>query len=215
MAVIKSLLSFGHEVGYLQFNVGKGITAPKVRTGLSQRILPEPDILRMIHIEDKLRNRLILLLGGLRVSELVGLYWKDVMLRPDGLVQLSIFGKGQEGREVLLPESVSIELLSYRKDAPDDLPVFASQKKGGKAGRHPNSMTVRAVLNVVKRAAKRAGLSKEVSTHWLRHAHASHSLDRGATIAMVKETLGHANIATTSVYLRARPESGSGLHLAV
>ncbi len=218
MAVIKSLLSFGHEVGYLTFNIGKGINPPKVRRRLSQRILPEADILRMIHMEDKLRNRLILLVGyagGLRVSELVALTWKDVIVRSDGLVQLSIFGKGGECREVLLPTSVSSELLSIREETSDEFPVFASQKKGDKQGRHPYAMTERAVLNVIKRSARRSGLSSQVSTYWLRHAHASHSLDRGATVATVKQTLGHANIATTSMYLHARPENSSGLHLAV
>src|SRR3712207_5206187 len=46
-------------------------------------------------------------------------------------------------------------------------------------------------------AAEPAGLAAEVSAHWLRHAHASHSLDRGAPIHLVQQTLGHASVATT------------------
>ena len=46
-----------------------------------------------------------------------------------------------------------------------------------------------------------------------RHAHASHAIDRGATLPEVQATLGHGNIMTTSGYLRARPESSSGLKL--
>ena len=46
-----------------------------------------------------------------------------------------------------------------------------------------------------------------------RHAHASHAIDRGATLPEVQATLGHGNIATTSGYLHARPESSSGLKL--
>lgn len=49
-------------------------------------------------------------------------------------------------------------------------------------------------------------------TGW-RHAHASHALDRGATLAEVQWTLGHANVATTSGYLHARPNGSSGLKL--
>ncbi len=49
--------------------------------------------------------------------------------------------------------------------------------------------------------------------HWLRHAHGSHALDRGASLAEVQSTLGHANVATTSGYLHARPDSSSGLYL--
>ena len=49
--------------------------------------------------------------------------------------------------------------------------------------------------------------------NWLRHAHGSHALDRGATLAEVQTTLGHANVATTSGYLHARPNTSSGLKL--
>jgi integrase/recombinase XerD len=66
---------------------------------------------------------------------------------------------------------------------------------------------------MLKRTAKRAGLPAAVSPHWLRHAHGSHALDRGATLPEVQETLGHDNIATTSGYLHARPDSSSGLRL--
>ena len=64
-------------------------------------------------------------------------------------------------------------------------------------------------------AGKRAGLSREVSAHWLRHADASHSLDRGAPIHLVQQTLGHASMATTGRYLHARPTDSSARYLRV
>jgi integrase/recombinase XerD len=66
---------------------------------------------------------------------------------------------------------------------------------------------------MLKAVAKRAGVTAPVSPHWLRHAHGSHALDRGATLPQVQSTLGHANVATTSGYLHARPDSSSGLKL--
>jgi integrase/recombinase XerD len=93
-----------------------------------------------------------------------------------------------------------------RGDAGANDVVFASRKTGGQ-------LLERAVLDIVKRAAKRAGIEAPVSPHWLRHAHASHAIDRGATLPEVQTTLGHGNIATTSGYLHARPESSSGLKL--
>jgi integrase/recombinase XerD len=84
--------------------------------------------------------------------------------------------------------------------------VFASRKGGGR-------LTERAVLGIVKRAAAEAGIEAPVSPHWLRHAHASHAIDRGATLPEVQTTLGHGNLATTSGYLHAWPESSSGLKL--
>ena len=66
---------------------------------------------------------------------------------------------------------------------------------------------------MLKRAAKSAGITSDVSPHWLRHAHGSHALDRGATLARVQSTLGHSDVATTSNYLHARPDTSSGLKL--
>ena len=74
-------------------------------------------------------------------------------------------------------------------------------------------MTERNANFIVKRAAKLAGVTDRLSPHWLRHAHGSHALDYGATLAEVQGTLGHANVSTTSGYLHARPDSSSGLRL--
>jgi integrase/recombinase XerD len=52
-----------------------------------------------------------------------------------------------------------------------------------------------------------------VSPHWLRHAHATHALERQAPIHLVAATLGHASVATTGRYLHARPTDSSALYL--
>ncbi len=67
----------------------------------------------------------------------------------------------------------------------------------------------------MKVAAERYGLGKAVSPHFFRHAHASHSLDRGAPIHLVQSTLGHASVATTGRYTHARPGESSGRYLAI
>ena len=56
-------------------------------------------------------------------------------------------------------------------------------------------------------------MAAKVSPHWLRHAHASHAMDRGAPVHLVKETLGHASVATTGRYLHARPTDSSSVYL--
>jgi integrase/recombinase XerD len=61
--------------------------------------------------------------------------------------------------------------------------------------------------------ARKAGINEAVSPHWLRHAHGSHAIDHGASLPEVQSTLAHSNIATTSGYLHARPDTSSGLHL--
>jgi site-specific recombinase XerD len=69
------------------------------------------------------------------------------------------------------------------------------------------------VLRIVKKAAARAGIKKPVSPHWMRHAHASHALERGAPIHLVQATLAHSSISTTGRYLHARPSDSSSRYL--
>lgn len=71
------------------------------------------------------------------------------------------------------------------------------------------------VWRIVRRAAERAGIEGKVSPHWLRHCNASHALARGCSIAVVRQTLGHASLASTSEYVHAKPEDSSGLYLRV
>ena len=206
---IKSLLSYAHKLGYTPFNAGVVIKVrpDQSRASLAKRIISEVEVGLLIREANSKRDRVLLRVlyaGGLRVSEVVGLKWADVIERGDR-VQLSVTGKGNRVRQVLLPEAVSGQLLSLRGDAGNNDAVFAA--------RHGGPLTERAVNYMIKRAAERAGITGAVSPHWLRHAHGSHALDRGATLAEVQTTLGHANVATTSGYLHARPDTSSGLRL--
>ena len=74
-------------------------------------------------------------------------------------------------------------------------------------------ITERRINYIVKATAKRAGINLAVSAHWLRHAHASHAIDEGAPITLVSQTLGHADLKTTSVYAHARPNDSSSRYL--
>ena len=160
-------------------------------------------------LETEPRNRVLLTLlyaAGLRISEVVGLVWRDCAPRDDA-GQITVFGKGGKTRVVLLPASTWRALGTLRAGAAADAPVFESRKGG--------ALDPSSVHRVVKAAAERAGLDPAVSAHWLRHAHASHSLDRGAPIHLVQATLGHASVATTGRYLHARPNDSSGRYLGV
>ena len=118
-----------------------------------------------------------------------------------------VFGKGGKTRVVLVKRDTWQELQALRRTAGPNDPVFRSRK-----GAH---LTSSQLWRIIKAAAARAGLPPEVSTHWLRHAHASHALDRGAPISLVQNTLGHASVATTGRYLHARPEDSSARYLPV
>lgn len=105
-ASIKSLFGFAHRIGYLRFDVGAAIATPKTRNRLSERILTEGQVIAMITLEPNKRNQALLrtlYIGGLRVSELAGLCWRDLIARGESEGQMTVFGKGSKTRVVLLP----------------------------------------------------------------------------------------------------------------
>jgi integrase/recombinase XerD len=207
MSSVKSLFAFGHRLGYFVLDAAKPLRLPGVRDGLSERILAEADVQRMIALERHPRNSVILLLlyaSGVRVSELCNLRWRDCQQRDSG-GQITVFGKGDKTRTVLLPSRVWQAMIGIRSGAGENDPTFRSRKGGGL---HESQ-----ILRIVKQAAKRAGVTKAVSPHWFRHAHASHALDRGAPVHLVQATLGHSDLSTTGRYLHARPTDGSARYL--
>lgn len=216
LAVVKSLFSFASRIGYVAFNVGAAVAAPKHPNRLAERILPESPIQRMIALEPNARNRALIRLAyasGGRVSEICALTTRDVQLRTDPrsgreAAQITVFGKGGKTRAIPFSPDTWEELRPIIDRSNPDVPVFRSRKGGGPLSRSQ-------VLRVVRKAALRAEIEKDVSPHWLRHAHATHALERGAPVALVRDTLGHASIATTNKYVHARPGESSSRYLGV
>jgi integrase/recombinase XerD len=208
---VKSLLSFGCRIGVLAVNVGELLKAPKGKDTLAERILTESQVLTMIALTEKQRDRVLirfLYATGARVSELSRLKWRDVQESNQGRGQVTLFGKGNKTRAVVFSAETWKELQTLRGESGQDDPVFQSRKKKGHLDRSQ-------IKRIIEAAGERAGVQGKVSPHWLRHSHASHSLDRNTPISLVQATLGHASVATTGRYLHARPQDSSALHLAV
>src|SRR3954454_8551405 len=152
-AALKSLFSFAQETGYLRFNLGKVLKAPPVKNTLAERILAETDTLLMIRLEPNARNRTLLTLlygGGLRISEICGLRWRDLAER-DAAGQVTVYGKGGKTRVVLLSVGTWTTLGAIGGSTDPDGPVFRSRKGG--------PLDASQVHRIVKVAAERAGLS--------------------------------------------------------
>ena len=233
LSAVKSLFTFGHRLGYLIYNVGAAVSPPKTKDRLAERILPEAAVHRVLAVADAAaesgpftarRDALLLRLfyaSGGRVSELAALRWRDVAARsvergrPTG--QVTLFGKGEKTRRVLLSADTWASLTEHRESesasgfGEADVPVFRSSR----VGHGPQPLSRQQLWRIVKGLAKRAGLPEAVSPHWMRHAHASHALDRGAPPHLVQETLGHASLQTTSRYTHARPDDSSARYLGV
>lgn len=148
-----------------------------------------------------LRDRAILELlfsTGLRVSELCSLN-SDLDLTRD---EFSIRGKGDKVRVVFLSDGAKKSVAAYLKkrgDMSDALFVGygrAHKKKGKDAPR----LTPRSVEMIVKQHAVKAGITRKVTPHVIRHSFATDLLSAGADLRSVQALLGHANIATTQVY---------------
>jgi site-specific recombinase XerD len=210
VAVVKSLFTFGSKLGYFPFNIAAPVIAPKVKDTLAERILSEVEVLALLAADRDPRNHALLRLlygSGARVSEICALHWRDCQAVGEA-GQITVFGKGGKTRAILLSAGTWTEMSSLRElfDQPD-APVFRSQKGG--------RLTRVQVFRIVRAAARRAGITKPVSPHFLRHAHASHNLDRNTPLHLVQQTLGHSSIAITGRYLHARPQDSSARHLAV
>lgn len=202
IAAVKSFLGFAHKVGFTQFNAAPLIKLRKAPRLLAPKLMPEVDVQLLRRAAKPGRDRTMIdvaYFGGLRVSELVGITWAQVLPRDSGEVQVALIGKGGKARNVLLPVDVAQALQVLRVGAAPGDRVFP--------------ITERRVNAIIKSTAKRAGVSPDASAHWLRHAHASHALDNGAPIQLVSQTLGHADLKTTSVYAHAKPGDSSSRYL--
>jgi integrase/recombinase XerD len=157
------------------------------------------------------RDRALLELAygaGLRVSELCGLGLTDLLLT-ENLVR--IFGKG--GKERLVPigrsviGAVSVYLHTKR-------PALDRGKSKGRVLLNARGQPLSRVgaWGVVKRASRRAGITKRVTPHTLRHSFATHLLEGGADLRAVQEMLGHADLSTTQIYTHVDREYLRSIH---
>lgn len=144
------------------------------------------------------RDRAILELlfsTGLRVSELCSLP-RDLDLSED---DVSVRGKGDKVRVVFMSErarSAIKDYLAKRKDMSDALFIALDRK----SGKEPGKITSRSVERIVKYYGVKAGISKKVTPHVIRHSFATDLLSNGADLRSVQALLGHAHIGTTQIY---------------
>ncbi|GAB3032760.1 tyrosine recombinase XerC [Oleiagrimonas citrea] len=183
--------------GMLEHDPSAGVRGPKTRRKLPQ-VLDTDDATQLVEtpIEGPqgLRDRAILELfysSGLRLSELVGLNWRDLDL-DDGLVR--VLGKGNKTRIVPVGRH-AIRALKDLRDSLDDAPE--SPVFRGRKGARISPRTIQARM---QKLALERGLAQRIHPHLLRHSCASHLLESSGELRAVQELLGHADIATTQIY---------------
>jgi integrase/recombinase XerD len=139
---------------------------------------------------------------GARISEAVGLDVDDISLQEadTGPAVVRLFGKGSKERLVPLGSYGARALDAYLVRG---RPLLAVKGKGTPAlflNARGGRISRQSAWTILKAAADRANITKDVSPHTLRHSFATHLLEGGADVRVVQELLGHASVTTTQVY---------------
>ena len=197
---------------YFRFLLGDGVVTqdPSERLDTPQRWRTLPEVLTVAEIRKLLdapsmddplyfRDRAMLELAygaGLRVSEWISVGVKDAMLDA-GLVR--VFGKGSKERLVPIGRSAIAALAIYLRELRPKL-----EHGGGKGALFLNArgepLSRMGAWKILRKYVQRAGITKRVYPHTLRHSFATHLLEGGADLRAVQEMLGHADISTTQIY---------------
>jgi integrase/recombinase XerD len=197
---------------YYRFLLGDGqvVQDPSERLESPKRWRTLPDVLSVDEVERLLaaptlddplvfRDRALLELAygaGLRVSEWITIGVKDVML-DDALVR--VFGKGSKERLVPIGRRAIAAVAVYLRELRPRL-----ERGAGKGALLLNArgtpLTRMGAWKILRKHVERAGITKHVTPHTLRHTFATHLLEHGADLRAVQEMLGHADISTTQIY---------------
>jgi len=203
LAAIKGFYRYLVGQNILAVNPAETVESPKLWKTIPQTISVE-EVDRLLGAPDKstprgMRDSAMLetmYATGLRVSELISLEMKDVNFE---MGYLSVMGKGSKKRSVPMGETALETVKEYRASARQKL-------MGGKwsdalfVTRRGEAMSRQSFWKVIKMYALKAGITKEISPHSLRHSFATHLLERGADLRSVQRMLGHSDISTTQIY---------------
>ncbi|MBL7045474.1 MAG: tyrosine-type recombinase/integrase [Parcubacteria group bacterium] len=174
-----------------------------------ERLMKAPDGSELKDLRDRAMLEL-LFSTGLRISELVALN-RDINLKRD---EFSVRGKGDKVRVVFLSDEAKEFVKKYLEKRVDmDDALFIQVGRGAKSAESMR-LTPRSIERIVKHYALKAGISKKVTPHIIRHSFATDLLQNGADLRSVQALLGHANIATTQVYTHVTDKHLQEVHKA-
>lgn len=156
-------------------------------------VLSEEEVMRLIGQIPQIKHRTIvatLYATGMRISEVLALRLRDIDFHRN-MIHI-VQSKGGKDRVIGLSESLKILLANYMRDHHPQIYLFNGQGGGPYSGS--------SVRQIIHRAARRAGITKKVTPHTMRHSYATHLLDQGVDVRHVQELLGHSKPETTMIY---------------
>jgi site-specific recombinase XerD len=134
----------------------------------------------------------VLYSSGVRREELLNLKIRDI--DPDRMLIRIRNGKGNKSRDTLLAQNALELLRSYYRGYHPSEYLFESYRAG-------TAYSGTSVIKVVQRAVQRAGITKNIYPHSLRHTFATHLLEQGTNLKVIQKLLGHASLRSTMIYL--------------
>lgn len=203
LSTLRSFYRFLNREGIVSINPVLRVKSPK-----NQRHLPDflmfEEVLKLLesfdlNTPDGYRNRVLFELMyacGLRVSEATQLSLENVNLHDRSL---RFVGKGNKERLVPFYPDIQEKLKTYLVSI---RPILLKDKRHNRVfvGRSGSSLSSRSVQFILDESAKKAGITRSLHPHMLRHSFATHLLDNGADLRVVQELLGHENLSTTQIY---------------
>ncbi|MBQ3020625.1 MAG: tyrosine recombinase [Bacilli bacterium] len=202
LSAYKTFYNYNIKNGNIKDNPTDLIDTPKLSRHLPTYLtVEEIDKLLDIDVIDAFsaRNKSLLELlysSGLRISELIGLEFKNIDLN-DCIIR--VMGKGSKERIVPISDIAIKYLKIYVKDY-RHLLVKNEQNNFIYLNNHGKKMTRQGVFKMLKKLSLLKGIKKDVSPHTLRHSIATHMLENGADLRIIQEFLGHTDIGTTQIY---------------
>jgi site-specific recombinase XerD len=200
VSTITKFFSFAKECHLIEANPFKVVKQHAAPNRSAERFLTPAELGNLLETLRKKGQKeytfgLLLAATGMRISEAQMLDWCDFMEAPDGSMLINLLRKGNERQLLPLREDVwqvVKDFMGREINQQDHTPLFRNRADG--------RLSDVSLRKIIKRAAKEAGISKEVTPHMLRHTFATISLDRGADIRDVSWYLNHKSIATTQIY---------------
>jgi integrase/recombinase XerD len=209
LSAIRQLCRFLVRDGAISVNPVADIDMPKLVHKLPS-FLDVSEVDRLLATPDQSQPRglrdyamiCVLYATGLRVSELISLRLEDVDLTRGFLMTR---GKGNKERIVPMGQRALTAIESYLRNARSHL-IGKQESIYLFAGKRGEPMTRQCFWKLLKDHALGAGITKSISPHQLRHSFATHLVERGADLRAVQAMLGHADLATTEIYMHVNRE---------
>ncbi|MCE7936480.1 hypothetical protein DYH10_01640 [Candidatus Saccharibacteria bacterium CPR2] len=164
-----------------------------------KRLFEQPDTNTLTGLRDRAILEL-LFSSGLRISELVNLNRDHINLKRK---EFMVRGKGQKDRPVFIDDLAANWVSEYLSKRTDNIQPLFIRYSGSQDITNDGEymrLTARSIQRLISNYARKAGITKKVSPHTLRHSFATDLLMNGADIRSVQSMLGHSNIATTQIY---------------